>query len=757
MIIKRRHIIRRILVLAGLLGLIAFYFCLPDPLFTDPYSIVLEDKNGALLGAKISEDGQWRFPMIDSVPKVWETAIIAYEDKRFKSHFGVDPLAIARALISNIKLGHVVSGASTLSMQVIRMSRKGKPRSIGQKIIEAIQALRLELRYSKDEILKLYASHAPFGGNVVGLEAAAWRYYYKAPALLSLSEAATLAVLPNAPGLIHPGRNRSALKKKRNKLLAQLHLEGHVDQMDYDLSLLEELPEKPYALPRLAPHYLEFVHRKTKSDSRKRSSIDGDFQRIVEEVTTSFHQSYSADGIENIACVILNTQTGKPIAYLGNASRAKQESSVDMNQAKRSSGSVLKPLLYAHMLDEGLILPKTLLLDIPTQIQGYQPRNYHRGFDGAVAADLALSRSLNVPAIHSLKEYGVPRFLDRLRDHQFTTFNNNADYYGLSLILGGGEVTLYELAKVYAHLGGILLMEKEEDVLSPGAIYLAFEAMQKVSRPDEEGQWEQFSSSRKMAWKTGTSYGHRDAWAVGVTPEYTIAVWVGNADGEGRNGLVGVKKAGPVLFDVLNRLPETTWFDLPADHLETVITCTKSGHLLGQHCTAPDTSLLPMKYQETRPCPYHKKVFLDKEGYLANNDCTPTYEMEAKTYFVLPPNQSYYYRTKDPDFNPIPSSNPKCQSSSLEQDHLPLAFIYPTEAIDILLPIDMDGKQEKVIFKASHNDPKSSIHWHLDDKYLGVTEDGFHTMDIVADQGKHKILIIDQYGNEQVQLFNVIR
>jgi penicillin-binding protein 1C len=736
------------------LGGIVFYYCLPDPLFSDPYSTVIEDDEGRLLGAKISKDGQWRFPEIEALPPTWKMSIIQYEDERFYYHPGVDPIAILRAIRSNVRSGAVVSGASTISMQVIRLSRKGKARTLREKVIEALLALRLELRYSKEEILQLYASHAPFGGNVVGLEAAAWRYFKKEPSLLSLSEAACLAVLPNAPGLIHPGRNRKDLKVKRNQLLKALMKEGKIDSLDYELALLEPIPQKPHALPRLAPHYLEFLAKE--GQNRVKTSLKRKLQASVNLVAERHNLHHQEVGIENLGILVLDTQTGKPVAYVGNPASSRQEAQVDMVQAKRSSGSVLKPLLYAHLMEEGYILPQTLVKDIPTQIQGYRPRNYDRSYDGVVAADEAISRSLNVPAIRLLRDYGIQRFLDRLQDHGFTTLNRDADYYGLSLILGGGEVTLFELAQVYASLGRQLKEKKNNDLLSSGALYWMFQAMEQLSRPNEEGQWEQFSSSRTLAWKTGTSFGHRDAWAIGVTPEYTIGIWVGNADGEGRHGLIGVKRAGPLLFDVLHQLPETTAFEMPADDLETVAVCRQSGHLPNPHCSDVDTSFLPRSYQKTEVCPYHKAVFLDEEGYLADSDCTPTFRMTESTFFSLEPAEAYYFQKKNPTYQPIPPVNPSCSGRHSSNERSPIAFIYPTERSAIYLPVDGDGKTERAIFRAAHAHPKSILHWHLDNAYLGKTEGEFHSMDIQATKGEHTLLVLDQWGNEHAQKFTIL-
>ncbi len=758
--------------------MIWFYFCLPSSLFNDSYSTVLNDQDGNLIGAKIAKDGQWRFPLIDNIPVNFENAIITFEDKRFKNHFGVDLLAIGRAFIQNIKAGHIESGASTLSMQVIRLSRKGKSRSVYQKLIEIILATRLECSYSKNEILQLYASHAPFGGNVVGLETASWRYFKKAPEKLSIAEAAMLAVLPNAPSLIHLSKNRRKLFEKRNRLLQKMMKENLISKDDYELSLLEKIPDSPYPLPSLASHLLEYANRKTPGKII-RSTIDKEIQKTLIDIGNYHHALNAQSDIHNISILVLDTKTGNTLGYLGNSPKTLHESSVDMIRAKRSSGSVLKPFLYAYMLDEGKLLPHSLIKDTPTQIRGFNPKNYNRKFSGATPADKALAMSLNIPAVLSLQRYGVSPFISRLRDIGLSSIDKSADYYGLSLILGGAEVSLWELCGTYASMGRILMRFNEDGskyssqdihkptyvftsykssdsykpkTLSAGSIYNTFKAMLQVIRPDEEGDWQQFESSRPIAWKTGTSYGHRDAWAVGISPKYTIGVWVGNADGEGKHGLVGVSKAGPVLFDILNRLPESGFFDEPVDDLILLPTCGKSGFLASPHCNPIDSVFATTQSQNSDVCPYHKLIHLDMEGNRVSSKCESPSKMKHVGWFELPPSMAFYYRKHHPEYQKMPSFRLDCLQETSDEI---MSFLYPTEKAKIYLPVDIDGERESAIFKATHQDPKGILHWHLDEEYLGYTED-IHSMSIHASKGLHLVTIVDQLGNSISQRFEIV-
>ena len=536
--------------------------CLPRDLFKGiSYATVVTDRGGELLGARIADDQQWRFPPCDTVPFRCATAIVQFEDRHFYRHPGVDPGALVRAAVSNLRAGHVVSGGSTITMQVIRLSRR-RERTFWQKVVEAVQATRLELRYPKKRILALYASHAPFGGNVVGLEAAAWRYFGRPADQLSWAESATLAILPNTPSSIHPGKGRDKLLEKRNRLLEKLHKRGYIDAGTLEDALEEPLPDAPYPLPSLARHWVEAQPR----GERTRSCIDIHLQRQAEAVADRWSDELDRGGIADLAAVILDIRTGETVAYIGNTSplRARTGSDVDIARAPRSTGSILKPFLYCAALQEGVILPRTLLADTPVNLNGFTPENFDRQFHGAVPAAEALARSLNVPAVHLLRRYGAPRFLDILREAGLSTLNRDASDYGLSLILGGGEGALLDITRAYA---GMVRRYEGLETDSPfrdrTALWYTFEALKEVNRPDEI-DWKLIRSVRKAAWKTGTSYGSRDAWAVGVTPDYAVGVWCGNADGHGVAGMTGAKTAGPVLFELLGLLPASAeWFDEP--------------------------------------------------------------------------------------------------------------------------------------------------------------------------------------------------
>ena len=703
-------------VLSGLL-LTGYLVCLPRDLFRGvPDSSVVTDRSGELLGARIAEDGQWRFPPCDTVPERYAKALIQFEDRHFYLHPGVNPVSLGRALIGNFKAGHVTSGGSTITMQVIRMSRR-KERTIKQKIIESILATRLELRCSKREILAMYASHAPFGGNVVGIDAAAWRYFGRPAVELSWSEAATLAVLPNSPSAIHPGKRQEDLLQKRNRLLLRLKKKGYIDESSYILACEEPLPGAPLPLPSTASHYVE---RQSKG-VQTRTSIDIHLQRQVEAVAARWSDDLARDGIADLAAVVMDVRTGEVIAYVGNASPERERTGmeVDIAHSPRSTGSVLKPLLYCAALQDGLILPYMLLPDTPLNINGFSPQNFDRQFHGAVPANEALSRSLNVPAVHLLRRYGVPRMHSLLKRCGMSTLNFEPSHYGLSLILGGAEGCLDEITAMYARMARCHAGIEEGPFTDKVALWYTFEALSDVNRPDEI-DWKLIRSVRRIAWKTGTSYGFRDGWAVGTTPDYAIGVWCGNARGNGEPGLTGAKTAGPVLFDILSLLPETErWFQEPLDGFFGDV-CRRSGHLKGPECEEYDTMILPARAQESEACPYHKGGV-----------------------FALPPAMEWFYKAGHPEYT-VPD---RAEIPQME-------FIYPEQGSSITLPRQLDGSPGGVVVQLAHRRNSATVYWHLDNAFLGTTHI-VHRMKISPPEGRHSLTAVDEKGESVSVSFTI--
>ena len=785
-----------ILILSPLLAL--YLFCLPGKLFDSPVSAVLTDKDGVLLGARISAEGQWHFPPAEAVPDKFAKCIVCYEDKRFAWHPGVDFLSAGRALRQNLSRGGVVSGASTITMQVIRLSRPGAPRNVPEKLLEAVLATRLEMRCRKSEILLLYASNAPFGGNVVGLEAAAWRYFGRPADELSWAESAMLAVLSNSPALIHPGRNRQKLLEKRNFLLDKLCANGTIDKTECALAKDEPLPEKPLPMPDKAYHLLERL-RAEGGDKSYVCSVDAALQDRVNAVARSYFGVYHSNMVDNMGILVRSVRSGEVLAYYGNTmglAEGLRGASVDMIPAPRSSGSTLKPLLYAAMLQDGLILPGTLIKDTPYNYNNFAPHNFNRSFDGAVPASEVISRSLNVPSVRMLEQYGAGRFLELLKELGFSTITRDADHYGLSLILGGAEITLEDLVGVYcdmacqltadpdeegvvapdgvaardhvngrgpSQMGGIapkgrtgpgsLPPSKSGKLLSKSAIWLTFDALAKANRPEEESSWMGFSSGRKVAWKTGTSWGNRDAWSVGVTPDYVVGVWVGNSDGEGRAQMTGVGYAAPVMFDVFAALPPSRWFRKPVEEMVPLVVCRQSGLPASRICPDRDTVWVPDIERRPDECRYHRIVHLDADGQVqVNSSCYPVEKMVEKVWFVLPPAMEWYYMKNHLDYRPLPPKHPDFDAAS--ENGNPIEIIYPQQGITVVTTIGLDGREQGVVVRAAHRDPSALLYWHLDDEYLGTTR-GEHDLLVHPAPGRHVLVAMDATGASRAVQFVV--
>ncbi|WP_255947558.1 penicillin-binding protein 1C [Brucepastera parasyntrophica] len=743
------------------------------------------DKNGEFLGARVASDGQWRFPPEPEVNEKFAIALIEYEDKRFKYHPGVDPAAIARAGIQNFRAGKIVSGGSTLTMQTVRLMRGNKKRTFPEKIIEAILALRLEIGRSKKDILALYAANAPFGGNVVGLEAASWRWFGRTSDELSWSEAATLAVLPNSPALVHPGKNRNILKEKRDGLLKRLAEKGCFDDETLHLAMAEPLPLEPKPLPQMAPHlFARIISEKEKSvpsGKRKEKALNSLFSQPVNTtldisiqdrasaIVERWSSRFSGNDILNAACLILDTETGEVIAYIGNVDSPVARN-VDIITSPRSSGSILKPFLYAAMLDAGELMPAELVSDIPTRVGSYRPENNTRTYVGVIPADQALARSLNIPAVRALRRYGIDRFARLLRQLGLTTLFRPAEEYGLPLILGGAEVTLWDICGIYAGLSRTVMNPEEThsqffppsffsraipdstaaSPISPGAAWLTLETLTSVVRPAEEASWQNFASSHNIAWKTGTSFGFRDGWAVGTTSRWTVAVWVGNATGEGRAELRAATTAAPVLFEIFSFLEPSEWFWKPYRDLKMVEICALSGFPAGHNCESIGIADIPKNAPYRTPCPYCKIIVLneneDRQIQISGETAEKTVQ---RTWFILPPAEEWYHRRWNLDYKVPP---PAANSSGTV---FPMALFNPEEKSGIFIPIEIDGSPGQMVFFAAHRDNSAIIHWHLDGKYLGDTS-LFHEMEARPPPGSHTLTLIDNYGNMIRRSFTVL-
>lgn len=746
------------------------------PLFDAPRSTVLLDRNGELLGASVASDGQWRMPAGDSIPQRFVTCLLEFEDRNFHDHWGVHLPSLVRAFKQNLEAGRTVSGGSTITMQVARMSRGAHRRSLVNKGIEMLLALWIELRYSKAEILALYTDNAPFGGNVVGLEAAAWRWFGREPGRLGWAECATLAVLPNAPSRIHPGRDRRSLKAKRDRLLDRLLEAQHMDTLTWSLAREEPLPELPRPVPRSAPHLLHTLRASGLPGKRIHTTIDGLLQARVRDAAERHGKVLRANEVHNAAVLVLEVPTGEVLAYLGNLplAGADHAGEVDIVRAPRSTGSLLKPFLHAAMLQQGERMPEQLVADIPTRYQGFAPRNYDEQFTGAIPASTALARSLNVPAVRALHEHGVDRALRMLRSMGLHHLDRSAADYGLSLIVGGSESTLWELTGAYASLARIVLQgpTAEQATVHPpkvlrhevitdtrngasppvgaAAAYHTLAALRSLDRAETFAGWEHFASSLGIAWKTGTSFGHRDAWAIGVTDRYAVGVWTGNASGEGRPALTGTLAAAPLLFEVFGMLPNGDGFDMPYDLMQRMPVCRSSGHRANSSCAPVDTLWILREGLRTDICPYHRTIWVDANG---TQRVRPGSDDRPASWFVLPPAMEHFRAVLDPTYRPLP---PWAAGAHPDDALEAMELMYPEPGGHILVPILLSGQHGRVVLQAAHRDPNATIHWDVDGEHQGSTRSK-HDLPIEPEPGSHWLTLTDQDGRSLKVPFTVER
>lgn len=591
-----------------------------DKLRQLPAVVVLADRRGEPLRIRLGPGGFDCRPGFAPEPEHWITkAIVAAEDRRFWNHPGVDGLALARAVAQNLFFGRRVSGASTLSTQVIRMMEP-RPRTLPTKAIEAFRALQMERRCSKREILAHYLDRAPFGGNIVGIEAAARRYFGKGAGQLSLAEAALLAGLPQSPSRLRPDRHPQRAKQRQAYVLERMEACGYITAREREQALAQPLAARMGQYPFRAPHFCELVGvpAPPADGVTVRTTLDSEWQRLAENALC---RRLRGGTVAGGAVVVIEVKTGAVRALVGSPDYASRRAGqVNGAVASRAAGSTLKPFAYALALDRGLVTPATMIADVPARYRDFDPRNFSLDFRGRVSVRDALVLSLNLPAIEIERRAGQARFYAALRELGLATISRPPEHYGLGLVLGNAEVRLLDLANAYACLarGGewapVRVVDSEKPpatrpVFSPEACWLVSDMLSGEERAMDTTGHAADVRLPPMAWKTGTSAGLRDAWTVAWNPEVVIGVWVGNPDGSPADELVGSRAAVPVAWDVLRRLyPDNQgpWFVRPAGVTSRKV-CAVSGCVPGPHCTHRIDDWSIAKVSRHAACPVHRR------------------------------------------------------------------------------------------------------------------------------------------------------
>lgn len=733
-------------------------FPFPHDRLSRPASLAVVDQEGQLLRAFLSSDEMWRLYIYsDEITPVLKEAVLAYEDRRFYYHPGVDPIAIFRAAWVNLRAGEVQQGASTITMQVARLMQP-RSRTFSSKIIEAFRALQLEWLYSKDEILALYFNSAPYGGNIIGVGAAAHFYFGKSVEQLSLGEAALLTAIPNYPNMNRPDLAESNAEIARAKVLRLLKERELIGESRWREALSEPLPGQRFKLPALAPHLSTYLHQRHGSAQMLRTTISAQLQQRVEKMLANHLRALAGEGITNGAVVIIENETQAVRALVGSSAFFDDAAQGQVNaaMAPRSPGSALKPFVYAAAINEGHITPQRMLVDIPVDYGGYQPENYDRTYNGMITAEEALVRSLNVPAVNLSAQLGPDGLYHFLKKGGISTLTKPSHHYGLSLVLGGGEVTLVDLTNLYSVFANegrfrpfrILAsdpIEEGKQLLKPETAYIITEILSQLRRPDLPAVWEWSRDLPKVAWKTGTSYGHRDAWSIGYTPQYSIGVWIGNMDGKGVPALVGADTAAPLLFDLFTMVASHQnlhWFVMPAG-MEQRRVCSMSGGLATPYCPTSRKDWFLPGTSSNEVCSMHQLIHVDsKTGHRLCSQCKLGRTFHDQVATRWPAEVATWLTRNGYPIDEIPKHLPSC--TRVPEGDPPIIHSPQPEA-EFRLRRGVAPAFQKILLDASVSNTSKTLFWFVDGTLLhkGNPDDRvFYT----PTRGSHTLMCMDEEG-----------
>jgi penicillin-binding protein 1C len=720
------------------------------------YSRVVHARNGEVIGMTLNSEDKWRFKAeYVEVSEEFINSIINKEDKYFKYHNGVNLFAVCRALFNNISSGRKTSGASTITMQLARMLEP-KERTYLNKTIEMFRAFQIELRYSKKEILEMYINLLPYGGNIEGVKAASYLYLNKSPQALSLKESVALAVIPNKPSSLRISGGNDAIEEMANKWIDIFYEEGSIGKDDYEQAKAESFMPRRRNSPTIAKHITRRLIRENPKEKNIWSSIDFDIQWRAEQITSNYMSRFYDRNIRNSAVLIVDRKSLETRAYIGNNDFYDRDNAgqVDGVTAIRSPGSTLKPLLYAMAIDDGLITPKTILLDVPLNYGDYSPENFDKDYSGEVSAEEALARSLNVPAVYLMNQLGVGKFTRNLKKCGFREIQKQSDKLGLSIALGGCGVSLEELVmhySSYANEGKLVRInhkdgEREIDtveVISPESAFLISDMLSKLERPDFPSGYRNVRGVPNIAWKTGTSYGRRDAWSIGFNEEYVIGVWVGNFSNEGVSYLTGASVATPLLFELFRELSQKhsgKWMKRPENLMKRKV-CIESGAVANDFCdNLVEDYYIPLVSSQ-RKCQHLKEIYVNEDETVSFcESCCPDEGYKKKLYENHQKDLINYFDYSEVVYEKIPEHNPNCES--LMEINKP-KIVNPIDGFEYFLE---KGTSDGITFECNLANDASSATWLVDDVVFKVCSRDESAIFQPKEEGKYYISCSDDRG-----------
>ena len=695
-----------------------------DEVLEWPTSPVLLDRRGEVFSVFLSPESEWSVPVsLEQMGRWLPFVAVEVEDRRFMEHGGIDYAALLRAIWQNVSAGKIISGASTITSQLVRLSFP-RPRTLKTKLVEFTAAQKLEEILTKEEILELYLNRAPFGGNIRGVEAASRIYFSKGAGEVSLGEAALLVGMLKGPSLYRPDRNPGAARKRRDAILASLFERGKITEEQYRLSRAERIPDTRGAFPSKAFHFALAALGERKKGGILETTLDPALQELLERTLSVSLESLPEE--ITAAGIVMDNDSGDVLAYVGNGrlGRGIAGSWIDCARRPRSPGSALKPFAYLAAFEKGILTPASLLADTPLAFSGQAPRNFDLTYRGPVSARIALADSLNVPAVRVLRAAGPELVLDLLRNAGFLSLTQSTAHYGDSLILGGCETSVLQMAEGYVMLATLgirrsprfLLSEPpfHRRLVSEGAAFLVADILKDTGRLlPLHGKRIEYGKEW-FAFKTGTSYGYRDAWTAAYTPRNTVVVWMGNPTGKAHPELVGSQAAAPAIVEILRGLPPSGWYDPPQQVIMRTV-CALSGRPIAPACPVGRLDYALEGISSSVPCPMH---------VIRDGSARTVWPAELEE-FALRRSLTLQAEQKATITSPLPGSR------------------------YILTPL---GGDQRVALKAEG--ARQPVYWFVGGEYAGKQE-GSAAIFWTLTKGVHTVSLVDAAGRTAVSRFTV--